>query len=162
VEKDGVFIASNTVVLGRVRLGPGSSVWFGSVVRGDVATVTIGSDVNVQDLCVIHPETGHDLTIGDSVSLGHGAIVHGLKVGHRTIIGMGARVLAYSEVGDECIVAAGAVVPEHAVVPSRSLVVGVPGKVVRQVTDEEVARAIELAERYRELAAKHVRQGWQG
>ncbi|MDQ7780175.1 MAG: gamma carbonic anhydrase family protein [Planctomycetota bacterium] len=164
VDRDGkqVYIATNAVVLGRVKLGAGTSVWFGSVIRGDVANVTIGDEVNIQDMCVVHPETGCDMVIGDLVTLGHGAIVHGDAIGGRTIVGMGARVLAHSKVGSGCVVAAGALVPERAEIPDGSLVVGVPGKILRQVKQEEIDRAVELAQKYHRLAVDHVKNGWAG
>ena len=148
----GVYLAFNAVVTAEVELGEGVSLWPGAVVRGDVAKVVIGAGSNVQDNAVVHCDHNIANTIGESVVIGHGAVVHGHVVGSRTLVGIGARLLTGSVVGEECLIGAGAVVVPGTVVPARSVVMGVPGKVVRRVTDEELERTLDIARRYRELA----------
>jgi carbonic anhydrase/acetyltransferase-like protein (isoleucine patch superfamily) len=150
-----VTLAFNAVVTADVTLGDGVSLWPGAVVRGDVAKVTIGPGTNVQDNAVIHCDFGSPNTIGANVVIGHAAVVHGVSVGDNTLIGIGARLLGGSVIGDECLIAAGAVVPPNAVIPPRSVVMGVPGKVVRGITEAELALTRTLAERYMRLAAEY-------
>lgn len=143
-----VFVAQNATVLGDVTLGEQSSVFFGAVIRGDRAPITIGTRTNVQDNCVLHVEFGEPLVIGDNVTIGHGAILHSCTVGDGTLIGMGAIVLGSAVIGKNCIVGAGALVPQHAVIPDGSLVVGFPAKVRRALTEEEIAGNLENAAAY--------------
>ncbi len=150
-------VAHNAVVCGKVTLGARSSVWYGCVVRGDCAAITIGECSNVQDGAVIHADTDVPNDIGAYVTIGHNAMVHGRRVGDRTLIGIGAVVLGWSEIGEDCIIAAGAVVKEGAVIPPRSLVTGVPGKVIREITDEQAAEFVGHAEHYWEIAKSHRR-----
>jgi len=154
-QSGGVYLAFNAVVTADVTLGDGVSLWPGAVVRGDVAPVTIGAGSNVQDNAVVHCDFGAANVIGDHVVVGHGAVLHGVSVGSRTLVGIGARLLTGSVVGEECLIGAGAVVPPGSVIPPRSVVMGVPGKVVRPVTDAEVANTAKIAARYRELAAQY-------
>ena len=144
----GAFVASNAVVTGDVELGADVGVWFGCVVRGDDAPITIGARTNVQDLTMVHADTGVPNTIGSEVTIGHRCVLHGARVEDRCLIGMGAVLLGGSVIGAGSLVAAGAVVKEGFVVPPRSLVAGVPAKVVRALTDEEVARIAASAEGY--------------
>jgi len=148
-------VAHDAVVCGDVVLGAGSSVWYGCVVRGDCARITIGEVTNVQDLTMVHADTGVPQAIGSYVTVGHRAVLHGRTIGDRCLIGIGAIVLGGAEIGDECIVGAGALVTENKVVPARSLVLGMPGKVVRTLSDEEIASLVHHAEHYRELARRH-------
>jgi carbonic anhydrase/acetyltransferase-like protein (isoleucine patch superfamily) len=134
----GAFVASNSIVTGDVTLGADAGIWFGCVVRGDDAPLTIGARTNVQDLTVVHADTGMPNVIGSDVTIGHRAVLHGARVGDRCLIGMGAILLGGSVIGEESLIAAGAVVKEGAVIPPRSLVAGVPAKVLRQLTDDEV------------------------
>ena len=136
--EDGAFAATDAVVTGDVTLAEDVGIWFGCVVRGDDAPLTIGARTNVQDLTMIHADTGVPNTIGAGVTVGHRCILHGAEVGDRCLIGMGAILLGGSKIGEGSIIGAGAVVKENMVVPPRSLVVGVPGKIVRSVTDEEL------------------------
>lgn len=152
---DDAWIAPGAVVVGDVRIGPGASVWYNAVVRGDVAPVTIGRGSNVQDNAVLHVDSGQPCVLGDNVTVGHGAIVHGTTVGDGTLIGMGAIVLSRSLVGPGCIIAAGAVVPEDAVVAPGMLVMGVPAKPKRQLDEGELERAMDNARRYVTNAARH-------
>lgn len=153
----GVYSAPNAVIVGDVTIGEGSSIWFNAVIRGDVAPIVIGKRVNVQDGAVIHCDTGFPNTIGDDVTIGHGAIVHGASVGDGTLIGMSATLLGRTQIGKECLIAAGAVVPPGLVVPDRMCVMGVPGKIVRAVTEEELKYMRWLAPHYLELAEKYER-----
>jgi len=150
------FRAHNCTVVGDVTLDENASVWFGAVIRGDVAPVRIGKRTNVQDNAVVHCDTGVENVIEDDVVIGHGAIVHGQFVGRGSLIGMGATVLSRTKIGSECLIAAGAVVPPGLVVPDRMTVMGVPGKIVRPVKDEELKYMRWLTEHYVELAMKYV------
>ncbi|MBX3424676.1 MAG: gamma carbonic anhydrase family protein [Pirellulales bacterium] len=150
----GAYIANTATVLGDVVLGAGASVWFSAVVRGDVAPVTIGERVNIQDGAVVHCDTGIPNRIEDDVAIGHRAVVHGVRVGRGSLVGMGAVLLGRTEIGEECLIAAGAVVPPGLIVPDRSLVVGVPGKIVRSVNAKEHEYLRWLSRRYVDLCAR--------
>jgi carbonic anhydrase/acetyltransferase-like protein (isoleucine patch superfamily) len=139
VERDGYYVATNASVIHDVRIGKDASIWYGCVVRGDVASITIGATTNIQDLTVVHPETDEPVEIGDFVTVGHRAMLHMRTLGSGTLVGMGAILLAHSHIGKECIIGAGALVPEGRTIPDRSVVIGMPGKIVRQVSDEEAA-----------------------
>lgn len=152
----GWFKACSAMVAGDVTIAADSSVWFGAVVRGDVASIRIGQRTNVQDNAVVHCETGVPNIIDDDVVIGHGALVHGKFVGKGSLIGMGAIVLDRVHIGSQCLIAAGSVVPPSLEVPDRMCVMGVPGKIIRPVSDAELQYMLRLAEHYRELAAKHV------
>jgi len=154
---DGVYIAPTATVIGNVKIAPGSSVWFGAVLRSDMALIQIGRNTSVQDNAIIHVSEGVETRIGDQVTIGHGAIVHGAQVDDTVLIGIGAIVLDRAQVGEGSIIGAGAVVTESAQIPERSLVLGVPGKVVRQVTTEQL-RSIEAnAKSYVALAQRYLR-----
>jgi len=127
------FIAAGAVVLGDVTLGEESSVWYGAVVRGDMAPITIGARTNLQDGTIVHVDEGVPCTIGQRVGVGHRVILHGCTVEDDCLIGMGAILLNQVRIGTGSVVAAGAVIPEGMVVPPRSVVMGVPGRIVRQV-----------------------------
>lgn len=144
----GAFVASNAIVTGEVTFGEDAGVWFGCVLRGDDAPLHVGRRTNVQDLTMVHADPGVSNVLGAEVTVGHRCVLHGAAVEDRCLIGMGAILLGGSRIGAESIVAAGAVVKEGADVPPRSLVVGVPGRVVREVTDEEVERIRASAEGY--------------
>jgi len=153
---EDTFIADNASVIGDVSIGKGSSVWYGAVIRGDIEKITIGEFTNIQDNSVVHTETDIPTKIGDYTVIGHNAIVHGCTIGSNCLIGMGAIILNKAVIGDNCIIGAGALVPEGKVIPPNSLVLGMPGKVVRNVTDEEVERIRGNAIRYNELYKKHL------
>lgn len=153
----GYYVANNCTLTGDVRIGPQASFWFNAVVRGDVAPVSIGSRTNVQDGAVVHCDSGVPNVIEDDVTIGHRAIVHGAFVGRGSLIGMGAVLLGRTRVGSECLIAAGAVVPPNLQVPDRMVVMGVPGKIVRPVKNDELAYMRRLITHYVELAQKHVR-----
>jgi carbonic anhydrase/acetyltransferase-like protein (isoleucine patch superfamily) len=152
----GWFVATNAHVSGDVAIGRDVSLWFGVSVRGDVAAVTIGRGTNVQDNAVIHCDAGVPNEIGEHVTIGHGAVVHGRRVGDGSLVGMGATLLGGSEIGRRCLVAAGAVVPPGMVVPDETLVAGVPAKVVRPVREKDLAYMAKLPPHYVRLAGEHV------
>lgn len=134
-----VFIAPNATVLGDVTIGVDCSVFFGAVIRAEHDTITIGGGTNIQDNCVLHVDEGFPLSVGQNVTVGHGAILHGCTVGDNTLIGMGAIVLNGAVIGKNCVIGAGALVTQNTVIPDGSLAVGSPAKVRRQVTAEEIA-----------------------
>ena len=142
------FVAPGARIIGSVSLGPEASVWYNAVLRGDSASITIGAGSNLQDNVSVHVDAGRPVVIGDDVSVGHNAVVHGCTVGEGSLIGMGSVVLSGAEIGPGCLVAGGAVVLEGTVVPPRSLVAGIPGKVRRELTDEEVAGLLGNSARY--------------
>ena|SRR5437867_997119 len=144
----GAFVASDAVVTGDVTLGEDVGIWFGSVVRGDDAPLSIGRRTNVQDLTMIHADTGVPNVIGEEVTIGHRCVLHGARIEDGCLIGMGAVLLGGSVIGAGSLVAAGAVVRENFVVPPRSLVAGVPGRILRTITDEETAMIKKSAEGY--------------
>lgn len=153
---EGAFVADNATVVGDVTLSEGVSVWYGTVIRGDVAPIAIGRNTNIQDLSVIHPQHDENVTIGEEVTVGHAAVVHCRTVEDRCLIGIKAILLPGSVIGEGSIIAAGALVPQGVIIPPRSLVVGVPGKVVRSVSDEEYAALIDSATRYLGYTQEHV------
>jgi len=144
----GAFVASNAIVTGDVTLGEDVGVWFGCVLRGDDAALSIGRRTNIQDLTMVHADTGVPNVIGEEVTVGHRVVLHGAQIGDRSLIGMGAVLLGGSVIGAESLVAAGAVVKERFVVPPRSLVAGVPAKIVRELRDDELAMIRASAEGY--------------
>ena len=152
---DDAWVAPNATLIGSVSLEAGASIWYGAVLRGDNQPITIGKDTNVQDNCVFHVEVDKPLTLGEGVTVGHGAVVHGATVGDYVLIGMGAIIMNGAVVGDEVLIAAGALVPEGMEVPPRSLVAGVPGKVRRELTDAEVAKLHESARTYARHRENH-------
>src|SRR3954463_1213061 len=155
--KGRYFLAHNATLTGEIAIGEDASFWFNAVVRGDVAPIAIGKCVNVQDGACIHCDSGVANVIADDVTIGHGAIVHGMFVGHGTLIGMGAKVLGRTQIGRECLIAAGAVVPPGLEVPDGMVVMGVPGKIVRPVKEEERKYMRWLVPHYVELAEKYAR-----
>ena len=133
----GAFRARNAIVTGEVTLGADVGIWFGCVLRGDDAPLSIGARTNVQDLTMIHADTGVPNSIGEEVTIGHRCVLHGARIGNRALIGMGAILLGGSQVGDEALVAAGAVVREGFQVPAGTLAAGVPARVIRELGAEE-------------------------
>jgi carbonic anhydrase/acetyltransferase-like protein (isoleucine patch superfamily) len=151
----GVYLAPGSVIIGDVEIGVDSSIWFNAVIRGDVAPIRVGERSNVQDGAVLHVDTGTPCIVGNEVTIGHGAIVHGTTVGDGVTVGMGAVVLSRSEIGMEAIIAAAALVPEDAVVASGALMMGVPAREKRSLSDAERAASRENALRYVRNAAAH-------
>lgn len=132
------WVAPTATIIGKVTLGKGVGVWFGTVMRGDNERITIGDDTNVQELCMFHTDIGFPLIVGTGCTIGHRAIIHGCTIGDNTLVGMGATVMNGATIGHDCLIAAGALIPEGRNVPSGSLVMGVPGKPVRQLTSEQI------------------------
>lgn len=149
------FIASGARVIGDVVLGEGASVWYNAVLRGDSDTIRVGAGSNLQDNVSVHVDAGHPTVIGDDVSVGHNAVVHGCTIGDGSLIGMGSVVLSGAVIGEGCLVAGGAVVLEGSVIPPGSLVAGVPAKVRRELTAEERAGILRNAETYRAHLSTH-------
>ncbi len=152
----GAWIAQGAVVTGDVTLGEDANVWFGCVLRGDDAPLLIGPRSNVQDGTIVHADPGVPNRIGADVTIGHRCVLHGAEVGDRCLIGMGAILLGGSRIGAGSIVGAGALVKENAVIPPRSLVVGVPARVVREVTQEEYDHLLEHAAGYVEAVRRYL------
>ncbi|MBE2185752.1 MAG: gamma carbonic anhydrase family protein [Rhodothermales bacterium] len=143
------FVADNATVVGDVTMGECGSIWFQAVVRGDVHRIRIGDRTNVQDGAILHvTNRTAPLTVGSDVTVGHGAILHGCTVHDRVLVGMGAVVMDHAVIGEDCLIGARALVTERTVVPPRSLVIGSPAKVVRSLTDDEVARIQKNADGY--------------
>jgi len=149
------FIAGNATVIGDVTLGEGVSVWFGAVLRADKDRIEVGSRSNIQDNAVVHTTTGFPVQMGEDVSVGHGAILHGCIIKDRVLVGMGAIVLNGAVVGEDSVLGAGTVVTEKAVIPPGSVVVGVPGKVVKQASEEQKRHIAQNAKAYRDLAERY-------
>ena len=156
------WIAPSADVTGDVTLGPNASVWYQCVLRGDIAPIRIGAETNVQDLTMVHVDVDRPCHIGARVGIGHRAIIHGCDIEDDCLIGMGAIVLSNAVIGAGSVIAAGAVVREGMRVPPGSLVVGVPGRVVRAVDDELRRRARLTVEHYRELKEGHRAGRWVG
>jgi carbonic anhydrase/acetyltransferase-like protein (isoleucine patch superfamily) len=154
---NGFYIAANAIVLGDVMLAPGANVWYGCVLRGDLARITLGPRVNLQDGCIVHTDTDCPQVMEEGVVVGHAALLHGSRIGQGSLIGIGARLLSGSEIGAECLIAAGSVVTEGKKIPPRSVVMGIPGKVIRPITDEEVERTRRINDHYVKMARRHSR-----
>ena len=150
------YIAYNATVVGNVKLSNNVNIWFASVVRGDVAPIILCDNVNLQDGVIVHCDYDVEQILEPNVVVGHAAVVHGVRVGEGTLIGIGARTLGGSIIGAESIIAAGCVVPPGMVVPARSVVMGVPGRVVRSARSEEIEHTRTINKRYRELAQRYV------
>jgi carbonic anhydrase/acetyltransferase-like protein (isoleucine patch superfamily) len=152
---DGCWVAETAVLVGRVRVGPRSSVWYQAVLRAEYEDITIGADSNIQDGCVLHVDPGTPLTVGDRVSVGHNAVLHGCTIGDDVLVGMNATVLNGARIGDGCLIAAGALVSQGMEVPPGSLVAGVPGTVKRPLRDGELDLVRANATVYVDLAGRH-------
>ncbi len=150
-----VYLAHTALVIGDVHLAAGVNLWFNVVVSGDLARITLGPRVNLQDGVVVHTDYDVPQDIEEGVVAGHGAILHGRRIGAGCLIGMGAVVLSGSEIGAESLVAAGCVVPERTVVPPRSVVAGVPGRVVKEVPERWLERTRRINAHYLELAGRY-------
>ena len=150
------FVAPSAVVTGNVTLGPGSSIWHGAVLRGDEAPIVVGARTNVQDNAVVHVSKSHLAVLGDDVTVGHGAIVHGCTVGNNTLVGMGAIVLDGARIGNNCIIGAGALVTQNTVIPDASVAFGSPARVVRSMTPENISANQANATEYVRLAREEL------
>lgn len=156
-----VWVADGAVVVGDVEVGPGSSIWFGSILRGDVNRIRVGARTNVQDLSILHVTSGtHPTTVGDDVTLGHRVTLHGCTVKDRCLIGIGATVLDGAVVGEESMVGAGALVTPGTVIPPGTLAVGSPARVRRPLTPEERAFLVKSASNYAAYAASYRKEGF--
>ena len=154
-----VFLAPGARLAGALTLGDGVSVWYNAVARADTAPITVGEGSNLQDGCILHVEADHPLTVGAGVSVGHGAILHGCTVGDNTVIGMGAILLNGCEVGRDCLIGAGALVTGGARIPDGSLAFGSPARVIRPLTEEEIAHSRVNAAHYRAEARAQYEAG---
>ena len=156
---DSCYISESVDLIGDITLGENVSLWFGTVIRGDMHFITIGNRSNIQDNSVIHVTTDISPTrIGSEVTVGHNAIIHGATIEDRCLIGMGAIIMDDVVVGEGSIVGAGAVVPPNMIIPPRSLVVGLPANIVRQTTNEELEMIIERAQHYIDFSQKYKNQ----
>jgi carbonic anhydrase/acetyltransferase-like protein (isoleucine patch superfamily) len=151
----GVWIAPNATVIGDVRLAANVSIWWNAVLRGDNDPITVGENTNIQDGSVLHTDEGIPLTLGRDITVGHKVMLHGCTVGDGALIGMGSILLNDCTVGDGCLVGAGTLIPEGKVIPPRSLVVGSPCRIVRELSDEHTARIAESARHYMHNAERY-------
>lgn len=149
------FIAPGAAIYGDVTVGEECSIWFHAAVRGESAGICIGDGSNIQDNCVVHVDPGHTVEIGKNVTVGHGAIVHGCKIGDNSLVGMGAIILNGAVVGKNCIIGAGALITQNTVIPDNSLVIGSPAKVTRRVTPQEAASNMTNARHYVEAGKEY-------
>ena len=154
---ENVWIAPSATVLGRVVLEADANIWFGAVLRGDNEEIRVGAGSNVQDNAVLHSDWGYPLRIGANCTIGHRAMLHGCTVGDGSLIGMAATVLNGARIGRGCLIGAGALITEGKEIPDYSLVMGAPGKVIRQLDSEAQARLFKSAEGYRLNAARYVK-----
>lgn len=146
------YVVANASIIGDVTLEEGTSVWYGAVLRADDTPIHIGKNSNIQDNATLHAGGGHFIRIGEEVSVGHNAIVHGATIGDRVIVGMNSVILDFAQIGDDCLIGAGALVTGRTVIPSGSLVLGAPAKVVRPLTQEELQSLRDNAAEYLDLS----------
>ncbi len=151
------WVADDATIVGDVSLGPDANIWYGTVVRGDVAAISIGARTNLQDLTVVHPQHDEDVIVGEDCVVGHGVMLHCREVGDGCLVGMGSILLPGARVGAQCLVAAGALVPVGMQIPDRKVVMGSPARVVRDVRAEELVEFQSAVQRYLELAQQHLR-----
>lgn len=151
-----VFVADGAKIIGNVTIGEDSSVWYNAVLRSDGGPIIIGKSCSVQDNAVLHMEEKYPLTIGNNVTIGHGAIVHGCTVENNCIIGMGSIIMNGALIGHDCIIGAGALITENDVIPDYSVVIGQPGRIIRKTTPEDSEKIVANAAHYVELAKKYM------
>mgnify|MGYP001729697370 CR=1 FL=1 len=154
-DEGAVFVAANATVLGDVTLGRGVNIWYGAVLRADEGALVLGENSNVQDNAVLHCDPGGQVVLGKNVTVGHSALVHGCTVGDNSLIGMHATILNHAVVGKNCIIGAGALVPEGMVIPDGSVAVGVPAKIIKQVTPAQAEASVRNAAHYVEHGRLH-------
>lgn len=152
---ESCFVAETAQIIGRVTLKKNANIWYGSVLRGDGNYIEVGENTNIQDNCVVHINNDTPTIIGDNCTVGHGAIVHACTVGNNVLIGMGAIILDGAVIEDNVIIGAGALIPPGKRIPKNSLVVGSPGKVLRQLSDEEIKELEKSSKHYVELSKEY-------
>lgn len=152
---EGCWVAENATVVGSVVLGRNVNVWFGATLRGDNDPITVGDNSNIQDGSILHTDDGVPLTIGANVTVGHMVMLHGCSIGEGSLIGINAVVLNRAVIGKHCLIGANTLIPEGKVIPDRSLVVGTPGRIIRELSDEEVANLERSAAGYVRNAARY-------
>lgn len=150
-----VFLAEGAQVIGDVQIGDESSVWYNTVIRGDMAPITIGKMCNIQDLSMIHDQEGYPVTLEDEVTVGHSVIIHGCTIKRASLIGMGSIIMNGAIIEEETMVAAGSLITENKTFPPRVLLMGSPAKVIRELTPVEIATLHQTAQRYAQKAAEH-------
>lgn len=153
--EDNVFIAPGVMIIGDVTIREGANIWYNTVIRGDTGPIVIGRYTNIQDNCTLHLDADAPLTIGDACTIGHGAIIHGATIDDHVLVGMGAVVLNHAHVASNTVIGACALVGEHKNIPSGVLVLGVPAKVVRDLTAAEIEHIVTSAADYYERALEH-------
>ncbi len=154
------YVAPGAIITGDVVFAAGVNIWYQAVLRGDLSRITLGPRVNLQDGCIVHTDHDCPMDIGEGVVVGHRAVLHGRRIGRDSLIGMGAMLLSGCEIGEECLIAAGAVVTEGRRIPPRSVVMGLPGKIVREITAEEIQQTHANCAHYLELAQRYARGGF--
>ena len=152
------WIAPNAVLIGNVRLGREASIWFGAILRADDDVIEIGERSNIQDGCVLHVDPGYPLTIGDNCTIGHKAMLHGCRIGSNTLIGMCSTILNGAQIGRNCLIGANTLITENKVIPDNSLVMGTPGRVIREIDDAGVQNLTEGAALYVRRWRRYVRE----
>lgn len=152
---DSCYISENATIIGRVELEENVNIWYGTVVRGDGNYIEIGKNTNIQDNCIVHIASDYPTIIGDHVTIGHGAIVHACTIGDNVLVGMGAIILNGAKIGDNVIIGAGSLIPPGKEIPSNTMVMGSPGKVIRELTEKDREVFEKSALNYIELAEKH-------
>jgi len=152
------WIAPNATIIGDIRLAENSSIWWNAVLRGDNEPIMIGENSNIQDGSVLHTDPGAPLTVGPNVTVGHIVMLHGCTIGEGSLIGIKSVILNHTVIGRNCLIGANTLIAEGKVIPDRSLVMGSPGKIVRELTDEEVARIAGSAKRYVANAQRYAEQ----
>ncbi len=154
-----LFAAENATIIGDVTIGKQVGVWFGAVIRADKDRIVIGDRSNIQDNCVVHTSKGHPVILGNEVSVGHGAILHGCTIGNHVLVGMGSIILNGATIGEGSVIGAGAVITEGKIIPPGSVVVGVPGKIVKEADSAQTQQILKNAASYVELAEEYARHG---
>ena len=155
---ESVFISPTSVIVGDITFGKNCTVWFNAVIRGDLSPIKIGENSNIQDCCVIHTESTHPVTIGNNVTIGHGAIIHGATLEDNTLIGMGAIILNGAKIGTNSIIGAGALVTEGTEIPPNSVAVGSPAKVIKSINDKGTEMIKLSAKHYVEAGKAYIKK----
>lgn len=150
-----VFIAHTATLIGKVTLKHQSSVWWGAVLRGDYERITIGERTNIQDNCIVHMDEDFPVTVGDCVTVGHKVVLHGCTIGNNSLIGINSVIMNGVEIAEDCLVGSNTLITENKIIPPRSLVLGSPGKIVRELTDEEVEANTGFSDRYVRNSARY-------